>query len=90
MGPKICRSDVLTKEFLEECFVANFETGTLTWKFRPLKHFLTERGWKITNTQRAGKVANLVWKKSDDYVCERVTTALRGLTMICIEHEGEL
>lgn len=69
-----CRSDVLTKEFLEECFVANFETGTLTWKFRPLSHFPTERGWKIANTQRAGQVANLPWKKSDNYVAERVTT----------------
>ena len=68
------RSDVLTKEFLEECFVADFETGTLVWKFRPIHHFSTERGWKTANTQRAGKVANLSWKKTDNYTAERVTT----------------
>lgn len=67
------RSDILTKEFLEECFVADFETGTLTWKVRPKHHFSTERGWKIANTQRSGCVANLSWLKSDSYICERVT-----------------
>lgn len=69
---KRSRSDILTKEFLEECFVADFETGTLTWKVRPRHHFPTERGWKVANTQRSGCVANLSWWKSDSYICERV------------------
>lgn len=73
MTTKISRSDILKKEFLEECFVADFETGTLTWKVRPRHHFSTERGWKVANTQRSGCVANLSWRKSDSYICERVT-----------------
>lgn len=81
MVSKNCRSDVLKKDFLEECFEVNFETGTLTWKFRPRHHFSTERGWKITNRQRAGKVANLLWKKSENYVCQRVTTGCKHFSV---------
>lgn len=66
------RSDILKKEFLDECFVANFETGTLVWKVRPKHHFPTERGWKIANTQCVGRKANLLWWKSKNYQCERV------------------
>ena len=50
------RSDILTKEFLEECFVADFETGTLTWKARPRSHFRTDVSWKATNKRCEGKL----------------------------------
>lgn len=49
------RSDILTKEFLEECFVADFEAGTLTWKSRPTSHFKSDWAWKVWNKRFAGK-----------------------------------
>jgi hypothetical protein len=46
----------LANEFLDY----NPETGVLVWKWRDRKHFKSDRGWKITNTQFAGKVAGYI------------------------------
>lgn len=71
---KTCRSNVLTKEFLEECFVADFEAGTLTWKHRPINHFQTEKAWKIWNTRYSGTLAGATSWRTKDYLFKRVTT----------------
>lgn len=67
------RSDILSKEFLEECFEANFEEGVLIWKVRPLSHFESEKLWKIWNTKYAGKVAGSNSYKTNTYSFRRVT-----------------
>jgi hypothetical protein len=46
----------LANEFLDY----NSETGLFIWKWRDRKHFKSDRGWKITNTQFAGKVAGCI------------------------------
>lgn len=70
---KISRSDILTKEFLEECFVADFATGTLTWKVRPLHHFPSVKSWKIWNTSYSGTVAGATSWRTKSYFFRRVT-----------------
>lgn len=73
MTPKICRSDVLTKEFLEECFEADFEKGVISWKNRPRSHFPTDRSYKSWNTSYATTIAGSVSYKTKDYFFRRVT-----------------
>lgn len=46
----------MTPEYFNECFIYN-QDGTLTWKYRPLHHFKSEREWRLVNTQYAGKLA---------------------------------
>lgn len=58
-----CRSDILNTQYLSECFDADYEGGLIKWKSRPLKHFTSERGWKIWNTRYSGKVAGSFIKK---------------------------
>ena len=70
---KRSRSDILTKEFLEECFVADFEAGTLTWKVRPLHHFPTVKSWKVWNTSYSGIVAGTTSWRTKSYLFKRVT-----------------
>jgi len=55
----------MTPEYLHECFDYKPETGQLIWKKRPLHHFLSEREWKLVNTQKAGKVAGNERKRKD-------------------------
>ena len=43
--------------YLHECFDADFEAGTLTWKHRPVSHFPDLRASKIWNTKYSGKAA---------------------------------
>lgn len=47
----------LDVQFLHECFEADFEHGTLTWKQRPVSHFQSEHSAKSWNTRYAGKPA---------------------------------
>ena len=67
------RSDILKKEFLEECFVADFETGTLVWKVRPPHHFHNIKSWKIWNTSYSGRVAGATSWRTRGYLFKRVT-----------------
>ena len=90
---KHSRSDILTKEFLEECLVADFETGTLVWKVRPRHHFPTERGWKIFNAQCAGKCAlNLIEKRGGYslYVCQILGNRVHAHHIIWTMFYGEM
>lgn len=92
MTQKICRSDILTKKFLEECFVANFETGTLTWKVRPRHHFNSERGWKVFNTQCSGKSSlNLIKKRNYQlYACQINGIRIHAHHIIWTMFHGEM
>lgn len=58
--------------YFRECFEADFLKGVLTWKIRPLYHFPTERGWKIFNGSKAGKVVGGKFFAKDGYVRVRV------------------
>jgi hypothetical protein len=53
-------------EYLRECFDYNPETGVLTWKFRPRKHFSTEGGWKKQKSRYAGKEAGGLLLRHDN------------------------
>lgn len=44
-------------QFLNECFVCDFLSGSLVWKKRPLSHFIDSRSQKIWNTRYSGKKA---------------------------------
>lgn len=68
-----CRSDVLTKKFLEECFEADFEKGVISWKNRPRSHFLTDRSYRAWNTHYAKTVAGSTSYKTKEYFFRRVT-----------------
>lgn len=70
---KTCRSEVLSKDFLEECFEANFEEGTLTWKTRPRNHFTTQRAYGAWNSNYAGIVAGSTSWRCKKYFFKRVT-----------------
>ena len=48
-------SDALPIKVLYECFEADYEAGTLTWKERPRSHFTSDHRWRGINTQHAGK-----------------------------------
>jgi hypothetical protein len=51
---------VVPIEYLHQCFDADFETGTLTWRTRPREHFKIERAWKAWNATWAGKPAGSI------------------------------
>jgi hypothetical protein len=51
---------MLNKEYLNECFDADFEAGTLTWKKRPLNHFKNKNAFNVFNAQQAGKTVNTI------------------------------
>ena len=54
------------KEYLNECFLADYSSGQLIWKNRPAHHFRDVRAQKILNTRHAGKVAGTLG--NDGYV----------------------
>lgn len=51
---------ILDLPLLEECFLVDFQMGTLTWKERPLEHFISSPVAGAWNTQNANKIANFV------------------------------
>jgi hypothetical protein len=44
-------------QLFDECFAADFEAGTLTWRRRPMEHFSTARGHRSFNANNVGKIA---------------------------------
>jgi len=65
-----------SSKWLHECFELDVDTGTLTWKMRPLHHFKTTRGQKIANTKHAGK--------------EVGTITPRGYRTVCLTWDGKI
>lgn len=47
----------LPQKYLKECFDYDPLTGVLTWKARPVSHFLKEKTARIINTKFSGKKA---------------------------------
>lgn len=62
-----------TREFLEECFEVNFETGKLFWKKRPLYHFKNAHGMRIHHAKWSGKEAGSIFKSTDGAYRRAVT-----------------
>lgn len=54
------------KDYLSECFLADYSSGQLIWKTRPLHHFHDVRAQKILNARHAGRIAGTPGK--DGYV----------------------
>lgn len=51
------RKELPKREFLNECFNYDPDTGSLTWKTRPVHHFTDEYLQRRSNTRWAGKEA---------------------------------
>lgn len=58
------------REFLEQCFEYNPDTGELKWKKRPLDHFPSQKGWSCFNSSFCGKKAGCL--HSGGYLCVRL------------------
>jgi hypothetical protein len=50
-------------EYLHQCFIYDPETGVLTWKHRPRKHFDTHQGWAMWNGKYAGTIAGSMYPR---------------------------
>lgn len=59
-------------EYLRECLSYDPETGSLTWKTRPRKHFTTSRGWSVFNTRYPGKSAGVIQERDKGHFYVRV------------------
>lgn len=51
----IKRIDHPSLEYLRECFALDAETGILTWRHRPMHHFVSLRGSRTWNATHAGR-----------------------------------
>lgn len=49
--------NVLSAEYVRQCFSYNADTGDLIWRQRPLEHFKTKRGCGVFNAMFCGKAA---------------------------------
>lgn len=49
-----------SREYLMECFDYNHETGSLTWKTRPISHFVDSWRMNQSNSRNSGKVVEMV------------------------------
>lgn len=57
-----------SREHLLECFSYDPDTGSLTWRIRPRKHFITQRAWNTRNARFAGKEAGHIQKSASRIV----------------------
>lgn len=62
-----------TKEYLQECFSYNDQTGILTRKERPLHHFESVKGWKIHLKKCQDNPDYMGWFDKDNYIRFSVT-----------------
>jgi hypothetical protein len=60
-------SETSLKALLEECFIADFDKGTLVWKVRPESHFKNKGAMKRCNASCAGKTAFTALNKDGYY-----------------------
>lgn len=49
----------ISQHFLSKCFTYDPETGILTWKSRPIAHFLKTQNWEKHINKQSGKPAGL-------------------------------
>ena len=47
-------------DYLRQCFEYDPSSGNLTWRRRPIDHFVDERASKIWNTRFSGAVAGVL------------------------------
>lgn len=55
--------------YLNECFLVDFENGEIFWKERPLSHFKSCHNQKMTNTKYSGKKVGYISKSEYMMVC---------------------
>ena len=65
------RKEQVSIEYLREALDYNPETGVLTWKVRPLRHFKDKRATASINTRLAGKPA-FTAVQSAGYLCGNI------------------
>lgn len=88
MAKGIVRHDLPDAEYFRECFDVDFETGTLTWRVRPVTHFKTIAAMNRKNTQYAGK--RPTYCGPDGYLTPRVNgTLYRAHRIIWLLAYGE-
>lgn len=61
---------MFSRDYLNECFTYNPDTGVLSWKTRPREHFNTDRSWKRFNSTLAG--TDIINVDSHGYVAVRI------------------
>ena len=67
----------LTQSRVRTLFNYDEETGSLYWRERPRSDFKTDKAWKITNTQRAGKLVATKTKSGKNiYLVVRIDDVL--------------
>ena len=80
--------------YLHECFDYDPKTGMVFWRTRPRVHFTSVRGWKSTNTQKAGQLAGIADKHGRIRTCiegEHVSLARVIWKMVTgLEPQGEI
>jgi hypothetical protein len=59
-----------SQDYLNECFIYDEGTGTLTWKTRPIEHFIDNTQYLSFNKRFAGKIAGC--KTPDGYLAVRI------------------
>jgi len=75
------KSNQLTIDYLNECFLLNPLTGDLIWKFRPRNHFKWASEWVLFNTQNAGNVAGNL--EGNGYIRVRINGVKHKAHRIC-------
>ena len=66
-------NELPSKEYLEECFTYDPETGKLYWRFRPETHFKNKRAMSIWNGRFPGSIA-LDSEHGDGYKCGKLNS----------------
>lgn len=55
--------NIISLQYLDECFYCDANSGKLYWKVRPEKHFETKRAQAVFNAKLSGKLAGCKRKK---------------------------
>lgn len=66
-----------SRKVLAECFDYYPDSGVLTWKVRPRKHFSSAKAWRVFNTKHAGREAGY----RHDYIVVKFTLRWISVTV---------